>query len=379
VSIPTHQYASTRSGFALPWPLPALVLMLICSGARALPAHAQLAIIDLGTIPRCNRCVLPLEPGLLLGEPSGPGIIESASVGVIHSTTSGMYGIFQVGGDQIALFDSTGAFVRRVGRRGPGPGEITRIIDANFADSAIVILDYLGPKLTRIDFLGRHLGDTRVDVQVGRFRVVSDTSIVIGSMDRRPSRVGLPLHQVSIPSGAVIRDFGSESGEWSAFAPLGQSVNLGLSSVTDRIWSARSDRLRLEQWTIDGRRVSVITGVLPWFPKPQSEAVDGRPPTLLLRFGVDASERLWLVVRVPDSSWPSVRRQGAEGLVYQRDYDRFWDTRVDVFDLGTSQHLGSVTWDDASVGLLSIRGEFALYRVISQDVEPQVALYRLNH
>jgi hypothetical protein len=50
-----------------------------------------------------------------------------------------------------------------------------------------------------------------------------------------------------------------------------------------------------------------------------------------------------------------------------------------VFDLGTSQHLGSVTWDDASVGLLSIRGEFALYRVISQEVEPQVALYRLNH
>jgi len=371
-------FERTWSVRARHWSLSALAWLAIYSGGPAFPTNGQLPITDLGAIPLCDRCDLRLQPRLLLGDSSGPGIIESASVSVIHSPTSGVYGVFKVGGAQIALFDSTGAIVRRVGRPGPGPGEITRLVDANFADSQIVILDYAGPKLIRMDFLGQHLGDIRIDLGGGRFRVVTDTSIVIGSVDRRPARVGFPLHHVSLSTGAVISDLGSVSGEWSAFQPLAQSVLLGSSVRRDRIWSARSDRLQLEQWTLDGRRASVLAGALPWFPKPTDDAPDGPPPTLLLDFGVDAHNRLWLVVRVPDSDWRSVRRRGAEGLVSARDFAAFWDTRIDVFDLGTSTHLGTTTWDEAFVGLLTVRGELLPYRVVSQDVKPQIALYSLS-
>jgi hypothetical protein len=265
-------------------------------------------------------------------------------------------------------------------REGGGPGEVRSLVAVAFADGNIVMLDHGGPKFVVMGRDGELIAENRIDLRPGDFRVVSADTAVIASMDRRPNLVGYPLHLVSLSDGEVLRNFGSLEAEWAAMRePFATLIVLEKSTRDRSVWRGYSGRLRLEEWRLDGSLERVVTGDFDWFP-PMVFNQEG-PPSQLLAFATDRDERLWLLTRVPDPNWRRLRpgRLGPETLIRTEDVDGYWDTRLDVFDLRTEQHLGTVRWDGAKVFLANRRGT-VLVNLVEYDEEmiPRVALYRLS-
>ena len=138
----------------------------------------------------------------------------------------------------------------------------------------------------------------------------------------------------------------------------------------------------MEGWTTTGEQRLVVVGELSWFEPVTGARRDGSPPNYIDGFGLDGDGRFWLLTRVADPDWREVRPQGAEALVSRRDYDQYWDTRVDVYDVGTERHLGTLRWNEAgagTIGLVRVEGEFMLSKVVyTDDVVPRIALYRVD-
>jgi hypothetical protein len=102
------------------------------------------------------------------------------------------------------------------------------------------------------------------------------------------------------------------------------------------------------------------------------------PHPLLSEFVVDSSDRLWMISTVPDRRWREVPR-GVEGSIPESEYDRFWDSGLDVFDLRTKRHLGSRTWDQRGVRLLRRRNSVLVYLMEFESPEwPRMMLYAVD-
>jgi hypothetical protein len=338
-------------------------------------------VIDLSSFERCRACELELVLDLRFGDPDLPGGIESEYARIRFDEAHGGYAVFHKSGTHVQVFDSEGSFQTVLGREGGGPGEVRSLTDVAFADEDIVMLEGRGRKFVVMNRGGELVRDIRFDVGAGDFRVISADTVVIGSMDFRPDLVGYPLHLVSLSDGEVLRNFGSLEGEWNAAAaePFADMIVLGESLGDRSVWRGHKSRLRLEEWGLDGSLIRVVTGDFDWFP-PMILDHEG-PPSLLASFAVDREERLWLLTRVPDPNWRSVHpgRVGPETLLRREDYDGYWDIRLDLFDLRTEQHLGTVRWDGTKV-FLAVRRRTVLVHMVEYDEEttPQVALYRLE-
>lgn len=336
-------------------------------------------VIDLSSFERCRACNVAPLLDLRLGDPDLPGGIESEWAEVVFDEVHGGYAVYHRGGTHVQLFDSLGAFQRVLGREGGGPGELRMLSSVAFADGNIVMLEVQGRKFVVMNRAGKLIADTRIDLRTGDLRVISADTVVIGSMDFRPDLVGYPLHLVSLSDGEVLRHFGSLEGEWNAAAePFAEIIRLGQSLGDRSVWRGYVSRLRLEEWGLDGSLIQVISGDFDWFP-PMILDHEG-PASLMAGFDVDREERLWLLARVPDPNWRSVPRgAGGETLLRQEDYDRYWDVRLDVFDLRTQEHLGTFRWDESRVFLANRRGNTLVYLVeYDEHLVPRVALYRLD-
>ena len=239
-------------------------------------------------------------------------------------------------------------------------------------------MDFAGPRFTIYDEDGERIQDALAGIRPGRFRVVSESVAVVGSMDRRPALAGYPLHSINLNTGEQLRHFGSTDGEWSASGPFAQDVVLGYAMEPQIVWHGQRSQLLLEEWHVDDGLVRRITGELHWL-RQQSTAERGPPPPHILSFGVDAGDRLWLIVRVPDPEWRSVQPRGSEGLIVDEDMSKYFDTRIDVFDLRARRHLGSVQWDESYAGLVVTEHGFRA-RKVEYDAEsvPRVMLYALD-
>lgn len=354
-------------------------IALAVLSAAALTAASAQEIIDLGAIRVCGSCRFELQPLFVMGEASGAGIIESEQVEVVHGAETGMFAVFSPGQSYILLFDSAGTFVRRIGRQGPGPTEITGLVDVQFRGSEIVAMDYGTPKLLVMDSMGNHLHDTRLMVQPGRFRMITDSSLVVGSVEQTPDLVGYPLHAVSLRTGEAYRHFGSRDGEFRAYEPYAEDVVLGWSPDRNRVWRGSRARIDFEEWNVQGEWVRTIRGQLDWFNELEASRRSGPPSSLVTDFASDGNNRLWIAVYVPDPNWREIRPQGSEGFIQMSDMSNYFDTRIDVFDLRHRKHLGSTTLDEAFAGFVQIGDGLAVQRVVyDSEMVPRVALYRVS-
>lgn len=349
------------------------ILRTVALSAVAVASATAQERIDLSDYGECRTCELPWVRVAQLGDPSGGGIIEREHSRLVQSE-SGLYALFAV--DYIKLFDSEGRFLRRIGSTGGGPGEYRRIVGLEFSGDSIILLDYDGARTTVLAPNGNVLRSWQLPVGPGPFRVVGTDSIVVGFMGRTPEGAGYPLHLVAFIDGdpRVIRRFGSETGEWNA-ARQGRSVVLGRSEDAQAIWHGSFGRLHFEKWHIDGHLARQITWDPKWFSAEGAPQTAPRP--YLVDFGVDHSDRLWVVTHVLDQSWRRDDFRGRE--VPASEMDDMFDSRIDIFDLRSGSHLGTTIWNQVLVRLIKTRDGLALYRSeLSEEMVPEVGIYRLG-
>lgn len=346
--------------------------VLYLSLVFALPATAAGQSNDLSTITPCRSCELRPTPIVALGTDTEDGLVETRLAEVRVAPGADAFLLFSQTRTSLRLFDADGVPLVAFGRRGRGPGELQRLVDAQFlSDGTILVADANGWRRfsQEGDLLSEHRGPSMFP-----FRPLDSERVVQAGWDMRPQSAGYPLHFLSVESGEV-RHFGSVSGDWSAREVGGHVPLLGLSGPGGPVWWTLTRPGRIEKWKPGGSTPEeVIHGALPWLrPKGGSEV-----PPRIGAFGLDHAGRLWVLSAVPDEDQESVQRFGSEGLVLARDEDDFWDARVDVIDVAGGRHIGTYTSDSIAVDLVWREGEILMSEaVIGRDGVLRLVLSRL--
>lgn len=366
----------------------AVCLMTVClasfSGASTLRAQD---VLDWGDFEFCEDCPLSLTEVVRLGDPDGPGVIESASVDVTWHETVG-YVVYAVDGASVKLFDDLGGFKRVVGGPGEGPGEFKFIADAHVMNGRIVVLDRGKRSWVIFDQDGEFAVEHRLDLTPGTFQPVGDNRVVVASIDRRPSIVGLPLHLVDLAGHEVALHFGQEGSNWTITDPYAESVRGSSASRHGTVWWGNAGRPHVEQWTTDGERVAIVEGALPWFEPFEGDMPqvgEDPPPPELGELAEDAGRRLWMISYTADPEWDEVDFQSAGGEVFfpASQYPDYWDARIDVFDLAARRRIGNRIWDTLYIGFVNHDGtpvDAPMVHVLEYDAAmvPQVVVYRVG-
>ena len=297
------------------------------------------AVLELS--PCTQRCGMTLVPVAEFGEAVGPGMIEGGGeIAVDHS------GRLYIGAeDHVVVFDADGTLLRRIGRRGEGPGEL--MSNRAFAvvdDGTFVILDSGRGVILKFDWTGQLLDEVRPQgwapigtgvglVSMGGARAVYQAAF------RGGDREGYPLHLINLESGELEASFGSETGEFDINRERVLEV-VHASGPGESIWMARNRAYWIELWEPDNRLILSMRRDVSWFPDALVDGVGhGGPgtepePTL---FSIAADDLLlWVMIGRADERWAEAEPD---------DFQMQFDTYIEVIDWQHGRVIASQRFD----------------------------------
>lgn len=361
----------------------AMAFLAVSAVPPTVEAQSGTLDLDWKAFGVCELCELSLSPVVRLGASDDAGMIVGRATRVRADPRGGGFAVYEWGTDEaILLFDSRGGFRRAVGAAGDGPGEVRFLGQVAFDSRGnILAFDFQRSAILRFDSVGTFVHEVAFrDMRLGPARMLGDTMAVIGIHDRRPALVGYPLHLINVRSGEVISHFGaSADGSWVMGHSFSDRILLGEQRLSDdgHVWIGHDERPRFEEWSIDGEHVGTIDGELAWY-QPQGDG--HHVPASTLAFVVDDQNYSWLLTRVLDARWQDVQPQGPEGAIPPHEFGRYFDARLDVFDLSERRHVGTRLWDwPDAVSLLERNGEAVVGTVeIDSAEEASVTLYSLE-
>jgi len=281
----------------------------------------------------------------------------------------------------VAVYDSRGHLLRRFGGKGEGPGEhlgidvllVTRGDTIHTFDNTLRRHSVFSPAY-------QYVRSSSTPGQVFDAVELSDGSLLLNADFPTPSSVGFPLHLLD-SNGEVIRSFGADVPRYRA--DMMYDLPRAIAAAQDgRVWTV--PRLRYEPWvwSLEGK-VLEVRRTPTWFPPQSSVGSGGRgrtAPATPWVSGVwhDGGENLWILLSVPDPNWTpptppaNGRREGGPPV----DWDRRYDTIVEVINTRTGELLGSSRFDEL---LRNLRpGGYVAHHREDSDGEPFVDIWQLS-
>lgn len=325
------------------------------------------AVVELN--PCTERCGMTLVPVAEFGEAAGEGVIEGG--GEIEFDRSGRLYMSVLGGDHVLVFESDGTFLRRIGRRGEGPGELMSIRAFEVVDDGtFVILDSGRGVILKFDWTGQLLDEVRPEgwapigtgvglVSMGGARAVYQAAF------RGGDREGYPLHMINLESGEIEASFGSETGEFDINRERALEV-VHARGPDESIWMARNRAYWIELWEPDNRLVLSMRRDLSWFPDAlvDQEGGHGGPGAEMepVLFSVAAADSLlWVMIGRSDERWTEAEPD---------DFQMQADTYIEVIDWKRGRVIASHRFDQ----ILSLLIEPGLVGEMVITPEPSVRL-----
>jgi hypothetical protein len=267
---------------------------------------------------------------------------------------------------EFAVWDSTGAFLRTVGRDGEGPGEIK---------------GWPGIQVDPWDSV--HVRDSKY-----RWSVFAPDFTFVRMMpnggELRTDSHALFLESDTIIDAIGIKYPGGPSGLFSLFSRSDGGFGRSFGEVlpTDRtlprrhlaqgpddtFWAIPGYAYRAEQWTVSGERVRVVERWADWFPRGLDDSgwnrADEPPPPVITAIHHDQVEDLlWVRLMVPDPRRLPVE-EAPESVVAAVAYH--YDVIVEVLDLQSSRVLASHRADGLEGSILGFLKDGRGYR-LSED------------
>lgn len=306
-------------------------------GSAQEPASVLLA-------PCAESCGIELVVEGEYGEDSGSGMIETAAAFGWMDASGRVY-VAGISVSQIWVFAPDGSFLRRIGRRGEGPGEFLLIQGAIGVDDGVFsVLDPGRGVIVTYDWTGALLSETRLRgwVPTGAQTLHFEGSLAIHSADiRTADRVGYPLHIFNLETGEIEVSFGSRTGEYHL--DRGLEAHVFARGPGRAVWMARLSKYEIELWE-PNRALRSMHRNVEWFPELSLEERRGRghgwdaEPTSGLIAMVADDSLLWVLIDTPDERW----RQAAA----THDIDLFVDTRIEVIDWRQGRVIASDRFDE---------------------------------
>lgn len=327
----------------------------------------------------CDNCIA-FEPIAVLGDSAGDGYIEETEY--MTRDRLGNHWVGQRG--TVKIFDSTGRFVRNVGRPGQGPMEFSGFIAPRYTDERgrVHIFDtgnlretVVGPdfKLVAEATLPGSIGSV-APLPDGRRRVVN---MVLETADG----IGLPLH--IIEGSQVLRSFGAtESTESSGIVTPFALQRVLATDAHGRIYSTPPYEYVVDVWSDEGEKIRTFTGPIlnETKPLPGSWSPDNPPPNRIFSLRVDDAQRLWVVswIRRPDWQKNMIEAPLPNGTIQFKPKDEslqsIFRSRIDVIDLDRAAVIASTERDELMA--IFIDDAFLVEYRLSENWTPQLVVWR---
>ncbi len=175
-------------------------------GGQAVPAPTAAAPYQVRQAT-CEDCRIVLEAITTLGTADGPGALPTFPGPIAADSRGRYYVVPRRSGEMVAVFDSDGRFMDRIGKEGEGPGELVypRNVFVMSGDSIHIRDSNLG----RVSVFGPDYEFVRsYDMLLSNAGIVplpSDVLLVNGAVPTA-DRIGYALHRLD-PSGHPVLSF----------------------------------------------------------------------------------------------------------------------------------------------------------------------------
>ena len=355
----------------------AVALTMFTGGLSAQP------VTVISSTVTCGTCRIELVNRVTLGSPSDTISPTDFQTGVVRDSR-GRYYIVPVDGlTSIAVYDSTGRFLRTIGRNGSGPGEYGYLINAEIiAGDSILALDagnrrltVLSPSYTVVRSLTLRGTFTRA------FPLPAGQLLVNGNVNTQQA-AGYPVHVLG-PDGAVLRSFGDANPR--VYRERDQfNIRWVERSNEGDLWLAHVDRYEIERWSIDGRLLRTYRRDASWFPPRDystRRAPEAPPPPMVRAVWQDVAGRVWTISRVPSAEWKAPARVGSSREQPVPPFeveDRNSDAIVEVFDPSSGALLASRRFPHYLLGNVGLGAVYALRATDNGDLRVDVWQMRLT-
>jgi hypothetical protein len=290
------------------------------------------AAVELEPLDENLPCTLVFEPtGIELGSDSA-GARPDPDGFVFVRTNAGFFVTSSNSAGTLLVYGPDGRFIRTLGRKGRGPGEITGSFINLFAAPDGGVMVYDGARAWT-SFDSSFTYRSRVDGNEigGDWRytaIMPDEGIVSGSW---PGRTGENFFRLLSPDGKVVRNFGPID---PALMDSPDFLSLMKRTVAaagaDSFWSAAGGGdprgYIVELWRTDGTLVRSFHRSAPWFTAPQGlQSGATPPPPTILRLSADTSGLIYVMTSVANSDWrplePGPNQDDQEEAYYEVHYD----------------------------------------------------------
>lgn len=301
--------------------------------------------------PLCEDCIEFAHVTRLGSDEMGPGfLVDDGTMDNVVRDSLGNYWVGQ--GEQIKVFDSDGAFLRTVGRRGDGPMEFGRAaprhVDGlgrvHVFDNQHQRVSVIGEGLTLVE-------EKRVPAAVSSMAPLDDGErYVVQNTLGSPGREGFLIHIVD--GSGVLKSF--EAGEEVDEEPsLHSPTDLRLAARLDgTVFTARRLEYVIEAWSQEGARLGGLRGE----PLMNSAtfrlepiSADNPLPNTVGWIRSDSDGLLWVSLLVRRSGWLDtlIPDPSGEGLVEPgpEDITGIFQGRLDVIDLAACTLVASQLHD----------------------------------
>ena len=352
------------------------------SFAAAPVDHADAQVVAIPGTPICEACELRATRRLTLGTDEHDAVLMDAPASVARDSR-GIYYVAQRTTPPL-VFDSSGRFVRHLGRKGKGPGEV---------EDALAVLIGPGDSLHVIEFFsgrrsvfspsGTFVRLIQLQGNVGIAAMLPNGDMAINRGFYEAFRDGAPL-QIVGPEGEASPPFGGNQPVPLQGDQQQLSRQLAVARTGD-IWAAHYKEYRFSLWRRDGTLVRHYERPNDFFRPDESFVVqrDHSTPPRVTSIHEDGAGRVWVTVQVsaPSDQWNAALgepRRAPNGTVTypQQMRGRMYHTLIEVFDVRAGTILVSRRFPFHVVDALG-DGEYAAYRQ-NEDGVPYVDIWRVD-
>lgn len=342
-------------------PLTRALLLLPVAHSATINASAQDTISVSGEVS-CGDCVIALDTVVVIGGSDGPGLHVVTHLSRVAVDSQGRIVVVAFQFPEMSVFDSSGAFVRTVGRGGEGPGEYQFITHLAAGFGYIHVFDHLGHTLLDQDF-----GVVRVDrfpgTTTGGF--VADAGRVVFTADvPTQAMVGHTLHILSL-SG----DMTSAGGHNRLYTRWTSERLSAVTGNAETAWVLHKYPNRITRWDLDPVPVvsRVFERVIEEFDKHDPELW----PQSYNRAAMLDANGLWVLWSAPDPQWtPQKLGHDYQPLAPPKTLTDSW---LDLVDPATGSTLARYRTDEAMIGFANGSRYVVLYRESEAGV-PSITL-----
>ena len=330
--------------------------------------------------PVCPTCKIEITKTVHLGSEEGEGFVDRPDA---VSRNRGRYLVVNSSLPyEIRIFDSDGKFLGFEGGLGQGPGEYQMIWDLFTAEGdTLFVLDMGNHRLSKLSPELAILNTTRLiprPMQKG-FIALPDGGFVLNApYPDSDGNIAL-IHRMDA-EGKIVRSFSwNSSASPAGFSnPEGSLRIPALSKEGDRLFVARRESPIVEEWNLEGQLLRTISMFdRGWLDDLRERDQSYSPGIQHLR--VDGEGRLWILARSADPQWEETmvpQRHGSRWVQAISDYNKYWDSVIEVWDLSQMRVLVRKRFPEFLHGFLE-SGEVYSFR-ISESSEAFVDIQELQ-